>query len=381
MCLLFFPRLALGLSGFETGVAVMPLVRGNDADDPAKPAGRIRNTRKLLLTAAIIMSIMLMGSSIVTTMLIPAEELHAGGRAANRALAFLAHGQGPNTLGPIFGNLFGTAYDISTVAILWFAGASALSGLLNLVPRYLPRYGMAPEWATATRPLVLLLTAVSLLVTLIFRADVNAQGGAYATGVMVLILSASAAVVIDRYRAAEGPAWRRIPWRYVLITAVFLYTALDIIITKPDGVTIAACFIAAVLVFSAGFPHPAQHRAALHGVRVRQSGIEVPLGVAAAPGDPGARAAPPRRPDPRRQGGRNPRLAPPQPQHPHRVSRGRSRRRQRVLPVAADGNRPGGRAVHHSRDPLCVHRPCHRGDRPHARPGRASARTALRLVR
>src|SRR5690606_7075718 len=106
------------------------------------------------------------------------------------------------------------------------------------------------EWATATKPLVLLLTAVSLIVTLIFRADVNSQGGAYATGVMVLILSASAAVVIDKYRAREGTFWRRVPWNYVVITAVFTYTALDIIISKPDGVTIAACFIAAVLVFS-----------------------------------------------------------------------------------------------------------------------------------
>lgn len=251
MCLLFFPRLALGLSGFETGVAVMPLVRGNDADNPDNPIGRIRNTRKLLLTAAVIMSVMLMGSSIVTTMLIPAAELQKGGAAANRALAFLAHGQGPHHLAPMFGEVFGTIYDVATVAILWFAGASALSGLLNLVPRYLPRYGMAPEWATATRPLVLLLTAIALLVTVIFKADVNAQGGAYATGVMVLILSASAAVVIDKYRSRLGPNWRRIPWRYVLITAVFLYTALDIIITKPDGVTIAACFIAGVILISA----------------------------------------------------------------------------------------------------------------------------------
>jgi hypothetical protein len=185
-------------------------------------------------------------------MLIPADQLLPGGLAANRALAFLAHGNGDYRVAPwLFGNVFGTVYDISTVSILWFAGASALSGLLSLVPRYLPRYGMAPEWATATRPFILMLIAVSLLVTWIFNADVVAQGGAYATGVMVLMASACVAVVINRWSEATGPVWRRIPWRFVLIAAVFLYTTTAIIYEKPEGVTIASFFIAAVIVVSA----------------------------------------------------------------------------------------------------------------------------------
>jgi hypothetical protein len=110
---------------------------------------------------------------------------------------------------------------------------------------------MAPEWATATRPFILLLIAVSLLVTWIFNADVVAQGGAYATGVMVLMASACVAVVINRWNEATGPAWRRIPWRYVLIAAVFLYTTAAIVYEKPEGVTIASFFIAAVIVVSA----------------------------------------------------------------------------------------------------------------------------------
>ena len=118
----------------------MPLVAGRSRRrSPTHPEGRIRNTRKLLTTAALIMSVMLVGSSIVTTLLIPPEAFQEGGEAYGRALAYLAHEH--------LGDVFGTIYDLSTVAILWFAGASAMVGLLNLVPRYLPRYGMAPDWA------------------------------------------------------------------------------------------------------------------------------------------------------------------------------------------------------------------------------------------
>lgn len=234
--LLLFPKLALGLSGFETGVAVMPLVQGDPGDDPERPQGRIRNTHKLLTTAALIMSVALVVSSFITTILIPAEYFQPGGRAYGRALAYLAHEH--------LGNEFGTLYDISTVTILWFAGASAMVGLLNLVPRYLPRYGMAPEWARANRPLVLIYTAIAFAVTIYFQAGVNVQGAAYATGVLVLMGSAALAVTLARWR--EGRSW----FGYLLLTLIFIYTTAVNIIERPEGLKIAATFIVGIIVTS-----------------------------------------------------------------------------------------------------------------------------------
>jgi hypothetical protein len=234
---ILFPKLALGLSGFETGVAVMPHVEGNTGDDPRMPAGRIKNTKKLLLAAAGIMSVFLIGSSVVTTLLIPAAAFEPGGPAYGRALAYLAHEYLPAW--------FATAYDLSTIAILWFAGASALAGLLNLVPRYLPRYGMAPDWARATRPLVVFFTAVCLFVTWGFNADVDSQGGAYATGVLMLMTSAALAATLVMWKSS--PIKR---WFFASITSVFIYTTAMNGLERPEGWRIAAIFVAVILVSS-----------------------------------------------------------------------------------------------------------------------------------
>jgi hypothetical protein len=140
---------------------------------------------------------------------IPAREFQPGGGANGRALANLAH--------LYLGNGFGTAYDASTIAILWFAGASAMAGLLNLVPRYLPRYGMAPAWALATRPLVL-----------------------------VLITSAAYAVTLSARRRQD-----RMMWAYALITLIFAATTVTTVanmVERPDGLKIAGCFIAVLIV-------------------------------------------------------------------------------------------------------------------------------------
>ena len=254
--LALFPKLALGLSGFETGVAVMPLIKGDtelgaeelesihatrSTGEPEPRIkgllqGRITNTRKMLRTAALIMSVLLVSSSLVTTLLVPAAEFAEGGEANGRAISYLAH--------HFLGDVFGSVYDLSTILILWFAGASAMAGLLNIVPRYLPRYGMAPEWARATRPLVLVYTVIAFAVTIIFRADVDAQGGAYATGVLVLMTSAAIAVTLAAYSRNQN--WKA----YLVIALVFAYTTAQNIHERPEGIKIASFFILTIVIAS-----------------------------------------------------------------------------------------------------------------------------------
>ncbi|TSE00819.1 amino acid transporter [Skermania sp. ID1734] len=236
--LLVFPKLALGLSGFETGVAVMPQINGAEGDSESRPTGRIHGARKLLTTSALIMSAFLIVTSFITIVLIPEKAFQSGGPANGRALAYLAH--------EYLGNAFGTVYDVSTIAILWFAGASAMAGLLNLVPRYLPRYGMAPEWARYVRPLVLVFSAIAFGITWYFNADVDSQGAAYATGVLVLITSAAIAVMLSAARHRQ----RSRAVLFGVVAAIFVYTTVANIIERPEGVQVAAFFIVSILTVS-----------------------------------------------------------------------------------------------------------------------------------
>lgn len=131
-----------------------------------------------------------------------------------------------------------------------------MTGLINLIPRYLPRFGMAPRWVSYRRPMVVVLFAIDVLVTHIFHASVDAQGGAYATGVLFLILSAAVAVTISLWREFRDQSNRSTralleTVYFFIVSLVFAYTLTANIIERPDGVYISTAFVFTVLILSA----------------------------------------------------------------------------------------------------------------------------------
>ncbi|HEY1380373.1 MAG TPA: amino acid transporter, partial [Gemmataceae bacterium] len=252
-----FPKLALGLSGFELTMIVMPLVRGAPGDDPRHPRGRIRATWKMLTAAAVLGSVALIASATVTSLLVPPAAFTSDGPAAHRALAYLAHGGsiaggGPaETLGPLFGPAFGTAYDLSAVAILCLAGMSVSIGLRDHVPPYLHRLGMELNWSAYLGALVYLFAGIKLLVTVYFHADLDAQRFAYATAVLALLTAAAFACAVDRWQSRPTvPRWRRVPWLFGGIALGFAAATAEAVWSQPAGLRIASLFVVAILVTS-----------------------------------------------------------------------------------------------------------------------------------
>lgn len=250
LCFFLLPQLSLGLSGFEMSLIVMPQVRGPRGEDAQNPQGRIRNTRKLLIVAALIMSAYLLGAALVTTTLIPGGEFGAGGKAHNRALAYLAHGgglsqgAGPSTLHPWFGPAFGTVYDVVSIIVLSLAGSSVMAALALLLPRFLLRFGMELKWASRFGVLFVLFALLNVAITVIFRGSVEAQRGAYATGVLALLANASLLATIYR--------WRKSRWTYLtaVVSAVLILALAAVIVAAPSGLVISSFFIATILTTS-----------------------------------------------------------------------------------------------------------------------------------
>jgi hypothetical protein len=258
-CLPLFPTLALGLSGFELTLMAMPLVRGGKDDTPERPRGRIRSTRILLVVAATSMSAYLLASTLITTILIPPGSLVADGQAKYRALAYLAHGgkladgQHAAVLSTAFGGVFGTLYDISTVAILALAGLSFAMTLASWIPPYLARLGMEFHWSVRLGALVWLFTAVKFGVTIFFGADVDALRSAYLTGVLGVFAFSALAAVVDVWQKRRRRGWGRlfrVPILFVLALVVFFCSASWVVIDRPGGAAFALAFMLVVFVVS-----------------------------------------------------------------------------------------------------------------------------------
>jgi hypothetical protein len=255
LCVLFLPNLALGLSGFEMSMILMPQVRGRAGEEP--PKTRIRNTRKVLVVAALIMAVYLLGSSLVTTLLIPPEALDTGGPAANRALAYLAHGgalaDADRTALPWCGPWFGAVYDVATVLILTLAGSSVMTALAVLVPRLLLRFGMEMRWIHRWGALLVLFAGVNLAVTLYFQASVDAQRNAYASGVLVLISCACWVTYLEKRRHREilGGVGRWLAqWFFAGVALVFGVITIAVAVRAGSGLLIAGLFILTILTLS-----------------------------------------------------------------------------------------------------------------------------------
>jgi hypothetical protein len=81
---------------------------------------------------------------------------------------------------------------------------------------------------------------------MLFKADVEAQGGAYATGVLVLMTSAAVAVTLFQRRQHQSYGW----FAFALISLVFLYTTTLNIMERPEGIRIASMFILTIIATS-----------------------------------------------------------------------------------------------------------------------------------
>jgi hypothetical protein len=245
MCLWLLPKMALGLSGFEMSLVVMPVVRGEGRT-------QVANTRKLLFTSAIVMAALLIGSALVTTLLMIPSSMMPGGPARERALAYLAHGGelapgiAAQDVNPMFGIAFGTVYDLTTVLVLSLAGASVALGLKNLLPQFLLRFGMELRWAYAVGLIYNLCMVINLAVTIVFRASVENQRSAYAVSVLALLTSAAAASALD-VRRGGGFVRSLLSLPFAAVALIFTLMGCGIVVYHPGSVGIAGLFIAAIV--------------------------------------------------------------------------------------------------------------------------------------
>jgi uncharacterized membrane protein YhaH (DUF805 family) len=126
-----------------------------------------------------------------------------------------------------------------------------MTALSTLLPQFLLRFGMELRWTARWGVMLMLFAVVNLAVTLYFRADVDDQRGAYATGVLVLITSAAIVTTVSRWHDRLLRGSNRFPWYFAAVAVLFVLTTIAVVGTSPTGLLIAFGFILATLTMSA----------------------------------------------------------------------------------------------------------------------------------
>lgn len=251
-----FPFMALGLSGFELSMAVAPIVKG-DPSATDQLSSRIRNMRKLLITAAAVMAVFLPAAVLAATLLVPHGAYQAHGAAVHRALAYLAHGEiladgrAGQAVNPLFGPAFGAVYDCCTIVMLCLAGGSVAVALHDFIPEYLTRMGMEIGWVRKLGVKLRFFNIILLVVAILFRARIDALEWVYTTSVLMLLADASLAGFLETRQRFSESRWKRlIPYLFLLALAFFLAMLVSTLLISRSGIEIALAFALGILITS-----------------------------------------------------------------------------------------------------------------------------------
>src|SRR5205814_3353526 len=152
-------------------------------------------------------------------------------------------------MNPLFGPTFGVAYDVSTVAILALAGLSVGITLSAWIPPYLHRLGMEFDWSVKLGALMYLLLAAKFAVVLYYKADLDAQRGAYLTSVLAVFGFAALTALIDVWQKRRRLGWHkpfRVPPLFLLALLVFAGSGAFIASQRPAAALLAGSFVVVI---------------------------------------------------------------------------------------------------------------------------------------